>query len=69
MMLIPEWRQAPRMLSVQFTALLVGWLALPDATQLQILVMLPITKDQATGLLAILSLFGRVKAQPKLHAS
>lgn len=67
MNLIPNWRQAPKMLSVRFTALLVAWLALPDATQLQILGLLPITKDQVTGILAILSALGRVTAQPKLH--
>jgi len=68
MKLIPEWRQAPRMLSVKFAALLVVWLALPDATQLQILALLPLTKDQATGILAVLSMLGRVTAQPRLHA-
>lgn len=68
MKLIPEWRQAPRMLSVRFGVLLVAWLALPDTTQAQILAMLPISKDQATGLLAVLALLGRVTAQPNLHA-
>ncbi len=64
--LIPEWRKAYRMLSVQFAALAVLWLALPETQQVKILTLLPwVSADQVAGLLILLGIVGRLVSQPK----
>lgn len=66
---IPEWKQAPRMLSVRFSLIALGWLALPDDKQAQALSLLPwaLTADQIAGLLVVLGLIGRMIAQPRVQ--
>lgn len=67
MRLIPEWRQAPRMLSVQFTAALGAWLALPEAQQSAVLNLVPgLTPGQVSGALVVMILIGRLITQPKI---
>ncbi len=66
--LIPEWRKAYRMLSVQFAALAVLWIALPEAQQVKILTLLPwVSADQVAGLLILLGIVGRLVSQPKVR--
>ena len=67
MKLIPEWRRAARMFSVQAAAAIVLWVGLPAETQAQVLGLLPLTQDQVTGLLAVLGIIGRLIAQPKVR--
>ncbi len=68
MKLIPEWRKAYRMLSVQFAAFAVLWLALPEAQQVKILTLLPwVSADQVAGLLILLGIVGRLVSQPKVR--
>ncbi len=68
MRLIPEWKKAYRMLSVQFAALAVLWLALPEAQQVKILTLLPwVSADQVAGLLILLGIVGRLVSQPKVR--
>lgn len=70
MKLIPEWRRAWRMLSVQANtinvALLAGWSGLParmqDAIPVGAVVALAIA-------LLVLGTIGRIVAQPKLHTA
>jgi hypothetical protein len=64
--LIPNWRKAWRMLSVQIAALLVVWLALPIDTQAAVLSYVGVSKDSMTGIMGILIIVGRVVAQPRL---
>ncbi len=68
MRLIPEWRKAWRMLSVQFAALAVLWLSLPEQQQVKILTLVPwLSADQVAGALILLGLLGRLIAQPKVR--
>ena len=68
MKLIPEWRRAWRMLSVNFGALALVWLALPAEAQATVLRMLPwMTEERVAGLLILLAMLGRLVAQPKVR--
>lgn len=67
--LIPEWKRALRMWSVRFGLAAAAWLATPEDKQLQALALLPwsMTPDQMAGLLVVLTLVGRLIAQPKVR--
>jgi hypothetical protein len=67
MKLIPEWRRAWRMLSVQIGALAVLWVALPAETQAAILRMAGISETQLTAVLGVLVIVARLIAQPKVR--
>jgi hypothetical protein len=67
MKLIPEWRRAWRMLSVQIGALAVLWVALPAETQAAILRMVGISETQLTAVLGVLVIVARLIAQPKVR--
>lgn len=68
MKLIPEARRWWRMLSMQFGALALVWLALPAEAQATVLRMLPgMTEDRVAGLLVLLAMIGRLVSQPKVR--
>lgn len=64
MKLIPEWRSAWRLFSVQVAALAVAWVALPTDTQGAILRLLGIDASKLTAVLGVLVLAARLIAQP-----
>jgi len=66
-MIIAEWKNAYRMFSVQATAAIVAWLAMPVDMQTAVLSLLPLARDQVTGILAVVAIIGRLVAQPKVH--
>jgi hypothetical protein len=63
-MLIPNWRRAWRMFSVQLAAALVVWAATPAETQAAVLQVVGIGPDQLAGVLGILIILGRLIDQP-----
>lgn len=68
MKLIPEWRRAWRMLSMQLGALAVVWLALPADAQATVLRLSPwMTEERMAGALIVLAMIGRMVAQPKVR--
>ena len=68
MKLIPEARRWWRMLSMQFGALALVWLALPAEAQAAVLRMLPgMTEERVAGALILLAMIGRLVAQPKVR--
>ena len=68
MKLIPNWRRAWRMLSMQFGAVAVVWLALPADAQSTVLRLLPwMTEERMAGALILLAMIGRLVAQPKVQ--
>lgn len=67
MRLIPEWRRAWRMLSVQIAALAVLWVALPADAQASILGAIGIDAADLPGVLGALMIVARLVAQPKVR--
>ena len=68
MKLIDNWRQAWKMLSMIFSALAVGWLALPADAQATVLRLLPgMTEERMAGALILLAMVGRLLVQPSLR--
>ncbi len=63
--LIPNWRQAWRMLSVQVAALAVAWGALPPDAQAAVLEAIGIGPERVPAALGALFLLGRLIDQPK----
>lgn len=67
MKLIPEWRRAWRMLTVQIGALAVVWVALPAETQASLLRLAGLSEDQLPGLVGVLVILARLVSQPKVR--
>lgn len=67
MRLIPEWRRAWRMLSVQAASLILVWVALPVETQTAILVWSGVRTESITAALGLLVILGRLVDQPKVR--
>lgn len=67
MKLIPEWRRAWRMLTVQIGAVAVVWVALPAETQASVLRVLGLSEDQLPAVLGVLVIVARLIAQPKVR--
>ena len=67
MKLVPHWRRAWRMFSVQASAVIVAWVALPEAQQAALAGLVGIQADAVPGVLAALAILGRVVDQPALH--
>jgi hypothetical protein len=65
-MLIPNWRRAWRMLTVQLGALAVVWVALPADTQAAILDTLHIDRSYLPGILGLAVIVARLIAQPSV---
>ena len=67
MKLIPEWRRAWRMLSMNFAALALAWVALTPEQQAKVMSLLPwLTADQVAGALIVAAMLGRLIAQPNV---
>lgn len=66
--LIPEWRQAWRMLSVQVAAVAVAWGSLPVETQTALLQAIGIGAERMPAVLGALVLLARLIDQPKIGA-
>lgn len=64
-MLIPDWRRAWRMLSVQVAAVAVVWGSLPPEQQAAILSLLGVGPERIPALLGLAVIVGRVIDQPK----
>lgn len=64
MRLIPNWRRAWRMLSVQVAAAAVAWVALPAPAQEQILRVAGLSEQQLPAVLGLLVIVARLIAQP-----
>lgn len=65
--LIPQWRRAWRMASVQVSLLIVAWVALPPDAQAAVVGLLGVPPDKVPGLLAVLGIVARVISQPALQ--
>jgi hypothetical protein len=65
MNIIPNWRRAWRMFSVQLASILVVWAATPAETQAAVMQVVGIRPDQMTGILGLLIIIGRLVEQPK----
>jgi hypothetical protein len=65
--LIPNWRRAWRMASVQFAAVAVAWGSLPTETQTSILSAIGMPAERVPAVLGLLILAGRLIDQPKAH--
>ena len=64
MSLIPNWRAAWRLFSIQAAALLVLWASLPADQQSAILSLIPwISADKVPGVLGVLVIVGRLVKQ------
>lgn len=67
MKLIPEWRRAWRMLTVQIGALAVVWVALPSDTQAHLLRVVGLSEEQLPAVLGVLVILARLISQPKVR--
>lgn len=67
MRLIPEWKRAWRMITVQIGALAVLWAALPADTQAAVLRLLGIDAQHLPGFVGVAVILGRLIAQPKVR--
>lgn len=67
MKLIPQWRRAWRMFSVQVSAVIVAWVALPVEQQEALAGLVGITPDAVPGVLAAIAILGRMVDQPKVR--
>ena len=65
MILIPEWRRAWRMLSVQVAGLAVVWGTLPADQQAAILALVGVGHERIPALLGLAVIVGRLIDQPK----
>lgn len=69
MKLIPNWRKAWRMASVQISAAIVAWVALPPDVQAAAVGLLGVAPDKVPGVLALLGIVARIVSQPVVHAA
>lgn len=67
MKMIPEARQAWRMLSVQAASLIVVWSATPEPVQAAVLGLLGVPSSAITGILGLGVIAGRLIDQPKVR--
>ncbi len=65
MKLIPNWRKAHRMATVQMASLFVIWGSLPVDTQAAVLSLFNIPVERVPAILGVLIIVGRVINQPK----
>lgn len=65
MKIIPEWRRAWRMFSVQLATLIVVWTALPAEAQAAVVGLLGVPPDKVPGVLAALLIVARLIDQPR----
>jgi hypothetical protein len=65
MTLIPNWRRAWRMASVQIAGVAVVFGSLPPAAQAAVLDLVGVPASRVPAILGLLFLAGRMVAQPK----
>ena len=65
MLLIPNWRKAWRMASVQVAAAAVAWGALAPDVQASILAAVGVPSERVPAILGLLLLLARLIDQPK----
>lgn len=65
MKLIPNWRRAWRMASVQLAGLAVLFGSLPPDTQASVLDLVGVSPSRVPAILGLLFVAGRLIAQPK----
>lgn len=65
--LIPNWRRAWRMFSVQVAAVAVAWGAMPPDAQAAVLAAIGIGPERVPAVLGALFLLGRLIDQPKVQ--
>lgn len=63
MKMIPDWRKAWRMFSVQALAVLFVWLGMPADMQAEILAALCVESETVPRVLVLVSLVGRLVQQ------
>lgn len=63
--LVPDWRAAWKWFSVQASALIVIWAALPTDVQVAVVSLLGVQPASVAGVLALLAIVGRLIAQGK----
>ncbi len=67
MTLIPQWKRAWRMLSVQIAGLAVVWGTLPTDMQAAVLGLLGVGPERVPAILGVLLIVARVIDQPKVR--
>ncbi len=65
MRLIPQWRRAWRMASVQIAAVIAAWAVLPPDAQAAAVALVGIPADKVPGILAVLLIVARLIDQPR----
>lgn len=65
MKLIPQWRRAWRMASVQVATLAVVFGSLPADTQAQVLDLVGVPPGRVPAIIGLLLIVSRIVAQPK----
>ena len=66
--IVPEWRRAWRMFSVQASAIIVAWVSLPMEQQEALAGLLGLQPSAVPGVLAALAILGRLIDQPRLRS-
>lgn len=68
-LLVPDWRRAWRMLSVQIAAAAVLFGALPPDTQAAVLDLVGVPASRVPAILGLLFMAGRLVGQPRLNST
>jgi hypothetical protein len=66
--LIPNWRRAARMFSVQVATIAVAWGSMPQEWQQAALVSVGVPSERVPAIFGLLFLLGRVIRQPRTEA-
>lgn len=61
--LIADWRDSWKWLSVQISTLLIIWASLPEAQQAAVLSLVGLDQNKLVGLMGVAIIFGRLVAQ------
>lgn len=66
--LIADWRESWKWLSVQISTLLIIWASLPEAQQSAILGLVGLDQNKLVGLMGVAIIIGRLVAQNRQPA-
>jgi hypothetical protein len=69
MKLIPEWRRAHRMFTVQLGLVFTAWGALPAEMQAAVLELLGVPVNRVPAILGLAVIVGRVVAQASVRST
>jgi hypothetical protein len=67
--LIADWRESWKWLSVQISTLLIIWASLPEAQQSAILSLVGLDQNKLVGLMGVAIIIGRLVAQQQKQAA